>query len=63
MSSPTKKRFIAGATCPKCGAIDTLQMYRDDDVATYECVRCAYVEHMYRDQGDSDPVKIIDIKK
>lgn len=38
------KRFIAGATCPKCGEIDCIQSYRDEQkqLLIRECVECDY---------------------
>lgn len=41
-----KKRFIAGAVCPKCSAMDRIQMYRIDDVDYRECVECGFKDEM-----------------
>ncbi|AFU99626.1 YheV family putative zinc ribbon protein [Simiduia agarivorans] len=41
-----KKRFIAGAICPKCSAMDRIQMYRIDDVDYRECVDCGFKDEM-----------------
>lgn len=41
MNSP-KKRFIAGATCPRCSAQDTIVTYRLDDTDYRECVACGF---------------------
>lgn len=35
-----KKRFIAGATCPKCQAMDTMALTKENDVETVTCVNC-----------------------
>ena len=35
-----KKRFIAGATCPKCKAMDTMALTKENDVETVTCVSC-----------------------
>lgn len=35
-----KKRFIAGATCPKCKAIDTMALTKENGVETVTCVNC-----------------------
>lgn len=51
-----KKRFIAGAACPKCKAIDTLALTKENDVETVTCVVCgeqmtqpeAHVEQVVR---------------
>jgi len=37
-----KKRFIAGAVCPKCGAMDKIVNYRDADKNYRECVSCGF---------------------
>lgn len=42
MSNKTKKRFIAGATCPKCKAMDTLMLYFEHNIEKMECVTCGY---------------------
>ena len=39
-----QKRFIAGATCPKCKAIDSIMLYMLDKVEQLECVMCGYQE-------------------
>ena len=35
-----KKRFIAGAVCPKCKAMDTMALTKENDVETVTCVNC-----------------------
>jgi hypothetical protein len=35
-----KKRFIAGAICPKCKAMDTLALTKENGVETVTCVTC-----------------------
>ncbi len=35
-----KKRFIAGATCPKCQAMDTMALTKENGVETVTCVSC-----------------------
>jgi uncharacterized metal-binding protein (TIGR02443 family) len=43
----SKKRFIAGAVCPKCSEMDKLVMYKNDDGReTRECVICDYIDVM-----------------
>ena len=39
-----KKRFVAGAKCPKCKAIDTIVLFKEQGVETVECVECDYRE-------------------
>lgn len=37
-----KKRFIAGATCPECKAIDTMVLFLENNVEKVECVKCQH---------------------
>lgn len=41
-------RFIAGAVCPKCAAMDTLKAgYEDDgDTMVRECVDCGFIDRV-----------------
>lgn len=38
------KRFIAGAHCPKCQAMDKIFVYREADQNIRECVSCGFRE-------------------
>ncbi|MBU2869147.1 YheV family putative zinc ribbon protein [Colwellia sp. E2M01] len=40
MSKVSKKRFIAGAVCPKCKAMDTLALTKENNVEKVTCVVC-----------------------
>ena len=40
------KRFVAGAVCPKCAAMDRIVMYSDDEKQYRECVSCGYKDEM-----------------
>ncbi|OUS10974.1 hypothetical protein A9Q90_00255 [Gammaproteobacteria bacterium 54_18_T64] len=40
------KRFIAGAVCPRCGEMDKLVVYRQDERDYRECVSCDFAEEM-----------------
>ncbi len=42
--SSTKKRFIAGASCPKCSQQDSLRWWIDHNVEWVECVECEFKE-------------------
>jgi uncharacterized protein len=37
-----KKRFIAGAVCPRCAEMDKIVMYEQDGKNFRECVNCDY---------------------
>jgi uncharacterized metal-binding protein (TIGR02443 family) len=40
------KRFVAGAVCPACGAVDRIRVYRDNDCLFQECVACDFRQRM-----------------
>jgi uncharacterized metal-binding protein (TIGR02443 family) len=44
MAGKSKKRFIAGATCPSCKQQDTLMLYFENNVEKLACVKCDYSE-------------------
>jgi len=44
MEKKLKKRFIAGAVCPKCKAKDTIMLYLQNNVEKIECIECDYME-------------------
>jgi uncharacterized protein len=43
---PAKKRFIAGAVCPKCATMDTVVTFQQDDKEWRACVSCDFREPM-----------------
>ncbi len=47
--SNNHKRFIAGATCPKCQLIDKIVVYQKDSIEYCECVRCGHTQQQERD--------------
>ncbi|MBH2654292.1 YheV family putative zinc ribbon protein [Serratia ureilytica] len=48
--SATRKRFIAGAVCPGCSAMDTLAVWREDQVEVVECVKCGHHQRQTEQQ-------------
>ena len=40
-----KRRFIAGAKCPKCDALDRVVMLTDNEHEWIECIECGYNEN------------------
>lgn len=40
------KRFIAGAVCPRCGEMDKLKAWTEDEVQYRECVACDFTDEM-----------------
>jgi len=43
------KRFIAGAVCPRCGEMDCIRTFRDEEREYKECIRCDYADSMRLD--------------
>lgn len=41
-----KKRFIAGAVCPRCSEMDKILMYEQDGKNFRECVECGFEDAM-----------------
>ncbi|WP_162928419.1 YheV family putative zinc ribbon protein [Shewanella japonica] len=39
-----KKRFVAGAKCPKCQAQDSILLFKENGIETVECTDCDYRE-------------------
>lgn len=56
------KRFIAGAVCPACGAMDSIRMFRSETQRDYrECVDCGFTNAMEGDlrlEGDLPEARI-----
>lgn len=46
MTEDIKKRFIAGAVCPRCAQMDKLMMYKQDGKDFRECVSCDFKDEM-----------------
>ncbi len=40
------KRFVAGAVCPRCSAMDKIKSWTDDSGQHRECVSCGYSDVM-----------------
>lgn len=45
-----QKRFIAGAVCPQCGAMDRLVIFTLDEKNHRECVACGFSDVMHFQQ-------------
>ena len=43
----SKRRFVAGAVCPRCSEMDKLVVYSENDKDFRECVACGYKEEMH----------------
>ena len=56
-----KKRFIAGAMCPKCKAMDTMALTKENGVETVTCVSCGHLmsqpeEHVAQEVRSNEQV-------
>lgn len=66
MSLQLKKRFIAGATCPNCQAVDTIMLYKENDVEKIECVECHHKQSQVTpevEKATSQPQQVIGVFK
>jgi len=50
MSFNEKKRFIAGAVCPKCSEMDKVMVYNKEGQDYRECVSCGFSDEMHFQQ-------------
>lgn len=46
MAYSNKRRFVAGAVCPRCSEMDKLVVYTEDGKDFRECVACGYKDEM-----------------
>jgi hypothetical protein len=54
MACEVKKRFIAGAVCPRCGEMDKIVMYKKDESEYRECVGCGFQDKMHFKQNPQE---------
>ena len=52
-----RKRFISGAVCPACQAMDSIRMWEVDEVPHRDCVKCGYSDTLNAD-GNSIPSEV-----
>ncbi|PSJ44022.1 DNA-binding protein [Zobellella endophytica] len=52
METRRKKRFIAGAVCPQCQAMDTMMLYLEHGVEKVECVSCGHSQSQTKAEVD-----------
>jgi uncharacterized metal-binding protein (TIGR02443 family) len=46
MAFSTKRRFVAGAVCPRCSTMDQLVVYNEEGKDFRECVSCGFKDEM-----------------
>lgn len=56
-----KKRFIAGARCMRCNAMDKVMMLTSVDDEWIECVECGYTERRPTEVVTNSPSKTNEI--
>lgn len=44
--SHTPKRFIAGAVCPRCAAMDRVRTWEQNGIRYRDCVNCDFFEQL-----------------
>jgi len=54
MNRAIKKRFIAGAFCPKCKTMDTMALTKENGVEKVTCVSCG--EQMVQTEAQVEKV-------
>lgn len=50
----TKRRFIAGAICPRCKEMDTVMMFREEGIEHRLCVSCDFAEQSRFEQASPE---------
>ena len=50
-----KKRFIAGAVCPRCSEMDSIVVFKIDSEHHRECVSCDFKEVTRFDDAQDSP--------
>lgn len=50
-----KKRFIAGAVCPRCEEMDKIVNYREGDRNFRECVACGFKDEIRLQASPREP--------
>lgn len=43
---PIQKRFIAGAICPRCAAMDKVRTWEQNGIRYRDCVACDFFEQL-----------------
>jgi len=47
MAFSSKRRFVAGAVCPRCAVMDKVVVYNEDGKDFRECVSCGFKDEMH----------------
>lgn len=53
--TPNPKRFIAGAICPRCAAMDRVRTWEQNGIRYRDCVNCDFFEQLaIEDEGTEE---------
>lgn len=55
LQKPVKKRFIAGAVCPRCSEMDKVINYHEDGKNYRECVACGFMDEIRLQSPPQEP--------
>ena len=55
MPTRERKRFIAGAVCPRCGVRDRIVMFVEDAEQVRECIDCGFSDQQPEPGADTLP--------
>jgi uncharacterized metal-binding protein (TIGR02443 family) len=47
MAFSEKRRFVAGAICPRCSELDKIVVFSEDGKDFRECVACGFKDEMH----------------
>ncbi|GLS83347.1 YheV family putative zinc ribbon protein [Paraferrimonas haliotis] len=61
--SKRKKRFIAGAVCPKCQAKDSIMLFILEGIETIECADCGHTQQQLESEQQSKSGDMIGLFK
>ncbi|MFC0336814.1 hypothetical protein SAMN05421848_2953 [Kushneria avicenniae] len=56
MNQQTPKRFIAGAICPRCNAMDRIRSWESNGTRYRECISCDFFEQLPMTEESLDPL-------
>lgn len=54
MAYSNKRRFVAGAVCPRCSEMDKLVVYSEEGKDYRECVACGFKDEMIFKYGSRE---------
>lgn len=54
------RRFIAGAVCPSCRAVDRIVVEEVEGERQRRCVRCGYTDHQLESAAVREPTTRLD---